>query len=164
MELPGNKDEIVEVAKDILEKLLNLMGVSASVTPLSEFPAEGATGSMTFNVEGEDLGILIGRRGQTLSCLQYLVRLIVGHQTGLWRPITIDVEGYKQRRCNALRDLAWRMAEQVKVKKVPFSLEPMPAFDRRIIHLALVDHPDVTTQSSGEGEARRVVILPKEQL
>lgn len=164
MELPGNKDEIVEVAKDILEKLLNLTGVSASVTPLSEFPAEGATGSMAFNVEGEDLGILIGRRGQTLSCLQYLVRLIVGHQTKVWRPITIDVEGYKQRRCHALRDLAWRMAEQVKVKKVPFSLEPMPAFDRRIIHLALVDHPDVTTESSGEGEARRVVILPKEQL
>lgn len=164
MELPGNQDEIVEVAKDILEKLLNLMGISASVTPLSEFTAEGATSSVTFNVEGEDLGILIGRRGQTLSCLQYLVRLIVGHQTKVWRPITIDVEGYKQRRCNALRDLAWRMAEQVKVKKVPFSLEPMPPFDRRIIHLALVDHPDVTTQSSGEGEARRVVILPKEQL
>ena len=164
MEISGNKDEVAEVAKDILEQLLNLMGVSASVTPLAEFPAEGAASSVTLNVEGEDLGILIGRRGQTLSCLQYLVRLIIGHQTRVWWPIIIDVEGYKQRRCHALQDLACRIAEQVKVSKAPFALEPMPAFDRRIIHLALVEHPDVTTQSSGEGEARRVVIMPKEQL
>jgi spoIIIJ-associated protein len=77
-------------------------------------------------------------------------------------PIVIDVEGYKQRRCNALQTLATRVAEQVAQKKEPFALEPMPAFDRRIIHLALVDHQDVTTESSGEGEARRVVIIPKE--
>jgi spoIIIJ-associated protein len=76
-------------------------------------------------------------------------------------PIVIDVEGYKQRRCNALQALAFRIAEQVAQRGEPFALEPMPAFDRRIIHLALVDHPDVTTESSGEGEARRVVILPK---
>ena len=164
MEISGNQDEVAEVAKSILEKLLNLMGVSASVTLLSEFPTEEATSSIALNVEGEDLGILIGRRGQTLSCLQYLVRLIVGQQTKVWQPIIIDVEGYKQRRCHALQDLAWRMAEQVKVRQAPFALEPMPAFDRRIIHLTLVDHPDVTTQSSGEGEARRVVIVPKEQV
>jgi spoIIIJ-associated protein len=77
-------------------------------------------------------------------------------------PIIIDVEGYKQRRYEALRALAWRLAEQVKVRGVPFSLEPMSAYERRIIHLALADHPDVTTQSIGEGEARKVVILPKE--
>ena len=164
MEISENKDEIAEVAKNTLETLLNLMGVSASVTPLSEFMAEEATTSLTLNVEGEDLGILIGRRGQTLSCLQYIVRIIVGHQTKAWLPIVIDVEGYKQRRYNALQALAWRMAEQVKAKQTPFTLEPMPAFDRRIIHLALADHSDVTTQSSGEGEARRVVILPKEPL
>ena len=164
MEISENQDEVIEVAKDILGELLNLMDVEASVTLLPEFPIEGTTGSIALNVEGEDLGILIGRRGQTLSCLQYLVRLIVGHRMQVWRPIIIDVEGYKQRRCSALRDLAWRMAEQVKVRKVPFAMEPMPAFDRRIIHLALADHPDVTTQSSGEGEARRVVIVPREQV
>jgi spoIIIJ-associated protein len=112
-------------------------------------------------VEGDDLGILIGRRGQTLSCLQYLVRIIVGHQKNVWLPIVIDVESYKQRRCNALQAMAWRIAEQVKQGREPFALEPMPAFDRRIIHIALADHPDVTTESSGEGEARRVVIVPK---
>ena len=164
METPSNSD-IVEAARDVLEQLLALMGISASVEPLSEFPAQeedDTTASITLNVEGEDLGILIGRRGQTLACLQYLVRLIVGNQTKTWLPIVIDVEGYKQRRYDALQALAWRIAEQVKVRQSPFTMEPMPAFDRRIIHLALVDHPDVTTESNGEGEARRVVVLPKE--
>ena len=166
MEMSANEKDITEVAKNVLETLLDLMGVSASVTLSSEFPAggeTGTTGSIMLNVEGEDLGILIGRRGQTLSCLQYLVRLIVGHQTKVWLPIVIDVEGYKQRRCNALQDLALRIAEQVKARQTPFTLEPMPAFDRRIIHVTLADHPDVTTESSGEGEARRVVIMPREQ-
>lgn len=164
MEMTGNKNEMAEVAENVLETLLDLMGISASVTPLSEFMVEGALASLTLNVEGEDLGILIGRRGQTLSCLQYIVRIIVGHQTQVWLPIIIDVEGYKQRRYNALQALAWRVAEQVKAKGTPFTLEPMLAFDRRIIHLTLAGHPDVATESSGEGEARRVVILPKEQL
>lgn len=164
MEMTGNKNEMAEVAENVLEMLLDLMGISASVTPLSEFMVEGALASLTLNVEGEDLGILIGRRGQTLSCLQYIVRIIVGHQTQVWLPIIIDVEGYKQRRYNALQALAWRVAEQVKAKGTPFTLEPMLAFDRRIIHLTLAGHPDVATESSGEGEARRVVILPKEQL
>lgn len=159
-----DEHEIAEVARTILETLLDLMGIPASVNPvpgaLVESEAE-APSSITLNVEGDDLGILIGRRGQTLACLQYLVRLIVGHQKKVWLPIVIDVEGYKQRRCNALQALAFRIAEQVRQRGEPFALEPMPAFDRRIIHLALVDHPDVTTESSGEGEARRVVILPK---
>lgn len=160
-----NESEIIEVARGILETLLDLMGIPASVNPvhgaLVESKAE-APSSVTLNVEGDDLGILIGRRGQTLSCLQYLVRIIVGHQKKVWLPIVIDVEGYKQRRCNALQAMALRIAEQVTQRKERFALEPMPAFDRRIIHLALVDHPDVTTESSGEGEARRVIIVPKE--
>lgn len=167
MEMPGNENETAETAKNVLETLLNLMGVEAFVSPLSELleeREEGATTGIAFDVTGEDLGILIGRRGQTLTCLQYIVKIIVGHQTKTWLPIIVDVEGYKQRRYNALQALAWRMAEQVKVRGVPFTLEPMSAFDRRIIHLTLAENPDVTTQSSGEGEARKVVILPREQL
>jgi len=159
-----DEHEIAEVARAILETLLDLMQIPASVNPVPGALVEtkvGVPSSITLNVEGDDLGILIGRRGQTLACLQYLVRLIVGHQKKVWLPIVIDVEGYKQRRCNALQALAFRIAEQVAQRGEPFALEPMPAFDRRIIHLALVDHPDVTTESSGEGEARRVVILPK---
>jgi len=160
-----NESEIAEIARKVLETLLGRMGIQARVEMVSGELAEGKVGvpsSVTLNVEGEDLGILIGRRGQTLSCLQYMVRIIIGHQEKVWLPIVIDVEGYKQRRCNALQALAWRIAEQVTQKKEPFALEPMPAFDRRIIHLALADHTEVTTESRGEGEARRVVIIPKE--
>jgi spoIIIJ-associated protein len=159
-----NETEVAELARTILENMLELMGITASVNPVPEAlveSKEGVPSSVTLNVEGDDLGILIGRRGQTLSCLQYLVRIIVGHQKNVWLPIVIDVESYKQRRCNALQAMAWRIAEQVKQGREPFALEPMPAFDRRIIHIALADHPDVTTESSGEGEARRVVIVPK---
>jgi len=159
-----NETEIAEVARTILETLLDLMGVPASVNTVHGAMVESEVeepSAITLNVEGDDLGILIGRRGQTLSCLQYLVRIIIGHQEKVWVPIVIDVEGYKQRRCNALQSLAWRIAEQVTQKREPFALEPMPAFDRRIIHLTLVDHPEVTTESNGEGEARRVVVVPK---
>ena len=167
MEMSESRDDIAEKAKNVLETLLDLMGVSAIVVPLSGLTlgeSEATATGTTLDVKGEDLGILIGRRGQTLSCLQFIVRLIVGNQTKEWLPIIIDIEGYKQRRYNALQALAWRMAEQVKAEGVPFALEPMSAFDRRIIHLTLAESPDVTTQSSGEGEARKVVVLPKEHL
>ena len=152
---------IAEVAKGTLEALLSKMGIVASVmSPVQ--PSEGeATTPLAFDVMGDDLGILIGRRGQTLTCLQFMVRLIVGHQTKTWVPITVDVEGYRQRRSEKLRALAERLAERVITRKTPFTLEPMLAYERRIIHLALANHPDVTTESIGEGEARRVVIQPR---
>jgi len=141
------------------------MGVTASVVSQAQAGAKGEkeAPSVVLNIKGDDLGILIGRRGQTLTCLQYTVKLIVGHRTKVWAPIVIDVEGYKQRRYKALEAFARQMAEQVKAKKAPFTMEPMPAYERRIIHLALADHPDVTTQSIGQGEVRKVVILPKEK-
>jgi len=167
MEEFENKDDLTGVAKSVLETLLELMGVPASVAPATTLLVEDeekTADSINLEVTGDDLGILIGRRGLTLSCLQYIVRLIVGHQTQSWLPITIDVEGYKRRRYDVLQALAWRMAEQVKTRAVPFALEPMLAYERRVIHLTLADHPDVTTQSSGEGEARKVVISPREPL
>ena len=163
---PEKESDIAETAKGILETLLTMMGVTASVVPHGGSLAEGEEGAATpvaFDIRGDDLGILIGRRGQTLACLQYIVRLIMSHQTKTWIPIVIDVEGYRQRRDEALQALAGRMAEQATAKGMPFTLEPMPAYERRIIHLALADHPDVTTQSVGIGESRKVVILPKEK-
>ncbi len=166
--VPMSKEEsdVAGTAKGVIERLLTAMGVSASVELYDEPLVEGeeaATAPIAFDIKGDDLGILIGRRGQTLSCLQYVVRLIVSHQMTLEVPITIDVEGYKQRRLESLRALAQRLAEQVKVKQAPFTLEPMPAYERRIIHLTLAGHPDVATHSVGFGEARKVVIEPKEQ-
>ena len=166
MPMPEKESAVAEVAKDVLEALLTRMGVTASIEPQAGSIAEGeeeAPAPIAFDIKGDDLGILIGRHGQTLSCLQYIVRLIVGHQTETWLPIVIDVEGYKQRRYEALSTLALRIAEQVKAKGVPFTLEPMPAYERRITHLTLADHPDVTTQSIGDGEARKVVILLREK-
>ena len=167
MEMSEKGSDLVETAKRVLEKLLSLLEIPASVVSSAEFPVGGEEGTVTsvaLDIGGQDLGILIGRRGQTLASLQYIVRLIVGQQTQIRLPIIIDVEGYKRRRCEALRALAWRIAEQVKVKRVPFTLEPMPAFERRIIHLTLADHPDVTTESTGFGEARKVVIKPRGSL
>jgi len=156
--------DIADAARGILETLLSLMEVAASVvSPDKPFAEEDTAAPITFNIKGDDLGILIGRRGQTLSCLQYIVRLIVGHQTEVWVPIIIDVEEYKQRRYEALQALAWRIAEQVKAGGESFTLEPMSAYERRIIHITLAEHPDVTTRSIGEGEARKVVVLPKGQ-
>jgi len=154
--VPGDSNEsnLARETREVLETLLPMMGVTASVVWVDTDP-------ITLNVKGDDLGILIGRRGQTLTSLQYIVRLIVSHRTNAWSPIVVDVEGYKERRHQALQALAHRMAERVKTKRMPFGLEPMPAYERRIIHLTLANHPDVTTQSVGEGEARKVVILPK---
>jgi len=166
VKMPEKESDIAEVAKHVLESLLTRIGVDASIVPQAKPFVDGeeeVTAPVTLEIKGDDLGILIGQRGQTLACLQYIVRLIAGHQTKAWVPIVIDVEGYKQRRYEALRALAWRMAEQVKVQGAPFTLEPMPAYERRIVHLTLAEHPDVTTQSIGWGESRKVVILPKEQ-
>jgi spoIIIJ-associated protein len=158
------QDDIFEAAKNILETLLDLMDVEASVTLSDEFTVnneDGTISSVGLNIEGEDLGILIGRRGQTMASLQHIVRIIMAHKMQVRVPIVLDVEGYKQRRCQGLRALALRLAEQVNARKASFTMEPMSAFDRRIIHLALADHPDVTTQSIGFGESRKVVITPK---
>ncbi len=156
--------DVAETAKDILETLLTMMGLDDSTVSYAEpffEEAEGEVVTPAFDINGDDLGILIGRRGRTLASLQYIVRLIVGNRTEAWLPIVIDVEGYKQRRYAALQALAERIAEQVKTRGVPFTLEPMSPYERRIIHLTLADHPDVITESTGEGEARKVVILPE---
>lgn len=164
MDSPGNQKDVYEEAKKVLEDLLDLMDLHGTVRPSDEFTVNDDKGnliSVGLNIEGEDLGILIGRRGQTMVSLQYIVRLIMAHKMEVQIPIILDVEGYKQRRCEGLRTLALKLADQVKTRNVPFSMEPMPAFERRIIHLTLADHPDVMTESTGSGESRKVTIIPK---
>ncbi len=165
MQLPDYQRRVFEMAKGVLETLLNLMDLPATVILSEAFtvPDENDTdkASVGLNIEGEDLGILIGRRGQTMVSLQHIVRLIVANLYEIKMPIILDVEGYKERRCEGLRALAFRLADQVKSRKSPFTMEPMSAFERRIIHLALIDHPDVSTESTGVGEGRKVVISPR---
>lgn len=150
------RQEAVTLAKEILEELLPLMQVSASVEVKE--PSEEGRAIISLEINGEDLGILIGRRGQTLYSLQYLVYLMVGHRLKAHVPITIDVAGYRERREEALKNLAWRIAERVMDTGQPVPLEPMPASERRVIHLALRDYPGVITQSIGEGDDRKVTI------
>ena len=155
-------EDISGYVQETINQLLSLLDIEGNAEFQNPPMADGEepADSISLNIEGDDLGILIGRRGQTLSCLQYILRLIVGHQKKNWRPILLDVESYKQRRYEALQIFARQMAEQVKEKKKSFTLEPMPAYERRIIHLALVDNQGVSTESVGQGESRRVVILP----
>lgn len=155
--------EMTVIAAETLEKLLGMMDVEGKVvsTIMPDEEAPETTGPVSLNIEGDDLGILIGRRGQTLASLQYILRLMVGNRTKTWVPIVVDAEGYKQRRLDAIKALALRMADHVKTRGAPFTLEPMPPFERRIVHLALANHAAVYTESIGEGEARKVVIRPK---
>lgn len=148
-------DKDVEVATDVLETLLRLMGL------VSVVEASRDEMRLILNIEGDDLGILIGRRGQTLACLQYIVRLIVAGRLKAWLPLNVDVCGYKKRRCDSLRELALRLAGQVKLRRRSVTLEPMPPAERRVIHLALTNHPDVITHSIGEGISRKIVISLK---
>jgi spoIIIJ-associated protein len=160
----NENSEEINAARNVLENLLARMGIQATVnieTAKMATLGEEEVQPLVFNVVGDDLGILIGRRGQTIDALQYLVRLITSRQIGSKIPIIIDVENYKQRRYEDLRVLALNVAAQVKVRRASFRLEPMPAFERRIIHLTLANDPDITTESIGEGEARKVVVLPK---
>lgn len=149
------------LARDILEKLIEYMEVDASVR-LKEQETVGRTDdvSLALDISGDDSGLLIGRGGVTLSSLQFILNLMVSRSLESWAPINVDVEGYKQRRHRSLEALALRLAEKVKSSGRPFTLEPMSASERRIIHLALADNRYVVTESTGFGEGRRVSIRP----
>jgi len=150
------EEEAVKVVTEILDNLLELLGVAGKVEILSdEIPLD-------FDIKGDDLGILIGRRGQTLASLEYITKLMVVGRLKAWIPLTIDIAGYKKRRRDSLQRLALYLAEQVKSRGRAITMEPMPADERRIVHLTLADNPDVTTQSMGEAENRKVVILLKQ--
>lgn len=152
---PPEKDAI-QVVVEIVDNLLRLLGITGKVEVLSdEIP-------LALDIKGEDLGILIGRRGQTLAALEYITKLMVAGRLRSWLPLSVDIAGYKKRRYDSLQKLALYLAEQVKLRRSAITMEPMPADERRIIHLTLADNPDVTTHSIGEGENRKVVILPRQ--
>jgi spoIIIJ-associated protein len=154
-ELSETERGVLLEAKAVLEELLRLMAVPGSV--------EIAMGSETskLNVTGSELGILIGRRGEKLASLQHLVNLIVAKREGQWNRIAVDVENYRGRREDQLRDVADRAAKRVIQSGKIIQLEPMPALERRIVHMALVENPKVRTQSVGVEPNRRIVVLPE---
>jgi spoIIIJ-associated protein len=159
--LPMDEGDIA-VAVTVLENLLRLMDVEAEVEARAPETAGDGVGMIeaVLDVSGDDLGILIGRRGSTLASLQYILNLIVGKQVGHRVSYGIDVDGYRRRREEALVSLARRMADRVRGTGRSVTLEPMPPNERRIVHITLAEDPEVMTVSIGEGEARKVAITP----
>ncbi|MDQ3613072.1 MAG: KH domain-containing protein [Chloroflexota bacterium] len=153
------------IAKQAVRDLLDRMGIQADVMAVdnpSTVPLDGEDPPTIFiDIIGSDLGMLIGRRGEHLSHIQYLVNLLVNRKLSTWSRVILDVEGYRSRREEALVGLAERVARQVAHSKRPMELEPMPPNERRVIHLTLRSHPEVETQSSGEGNQRHITIQPR---
>jgi len=157
---PGARGDAANTARQVLSDILHAMGIQATV----DVTGSGNEGvPVTLNIEGDDLGVLIGRRGQALSALQYLVRMIVAEKLKKWVSINVDVDWYKKRHYESLKKLALRLAEQVAMRRRPITMEPMPPDERRIVHITLADDPDVMTQSTGDGDGRRVVIQTRKR-
>lgn len=157
---PEIEIDAANIAIEAVRELIRRIGVPATI----QFRERGqgtAESPIIIDVLGDDLGVLIGSRGSTLQALQYIVRQIVNRQTREWTNVVVDVGGYRQRREESLGELAQRMADRVRQSGRPISLEPMPANERRIIHVTLQDEPGVTTLSVGQGEDRKVTIRPQ---
>src|SRR5215211_5870933 len=154
-----------QTAKEIVRELLEKMSVAADVVAVdnpSSVPVSAEDPPTIFlDVLGRDLGMLIGRRGENLAQIQYLVNLLVNRKLGDWTRVIVDVEGYRSRREEQLIGLAERVARQVARSRRPIVLEPMPPNERRIVHMTLKGNPDVTTESNGEGNMRRITVQPR---
>ncbi len=159
----GFDPALAQRAEAVLRELLAKMSVAGTVTSRlgTDLIDEGETPPLVLDITGSDLGLLIGRRGETLRALQFVTRQILNKEMGRWVPVVVDVESYLVRRRKTLQQLATRMADRVVFSGRRVVLEPMPAQERRIIHMQLRNHDQVYTESTGEGERRKVVILPK---
>jgi spoIIIJ-associated protein len=162
-QVPGlDSEDMLDIARATVEELLERMRVQASVTAKFGQPDDRRNRPpIQVDISGRDLSILIGRQAETLNALQYIAGLIVSKELGHTVSVVVDVQGYRQRREQQLRQLARRMADQTIKSGRKQMLEPMPAAERRIIHIELRDNPYVTTESVGEEPRRKVTILPK---
>lgn len=155
-------DHVLSVARETVIELLQKMKVKADVEAYyGEAEDERSRVPVCVDIKGQDLSILIGRKAETLDALQFITRLIIGKELEQSVQLTIDVEGYRRRRERQIRQLAQRVADQVKMTGRSQALEPMPPNERRWVHIELRDHPEVMTESTGEGHRRKVVIYPK---
>lgn len=157
-------EETMQIAANVVRDLLEKMRVKAMInSKIGEAADEVDSRVIMIDILGDDLSFLIGRHSEVLHSLQYITSLIVGREVGHWVPLIIDVQGYRERRERQLRQMASRMADQVAKTGRRISLEPMTATERRIIHLALRDNSEITTESIGEEPNRKVVIYPKDK-
>ena len=144
------------VIRNILTDLVKLIDPQLKVEMSGE-----EEGRFAFNIEGEDVGLLIGRHGKTLEALQYVASLMASQRVGEPVKLSIDINEYQKKHFESLKTMALEMARKAKLTRRPITLRPMPANERRLVHIALSDSADVTTYSIGMGDDRRVVISPK---
>ena len=149
------QEEELRVAEEVLETLLGLIPMDTRVT------AQRMDGNVTLNIEGDNSGLLIGRRGKTLDAIQFIVNKIVNKRLERKVRVVVDSERYRQRRRDSLKQLALRMGEKAKRIRKPVTTNPMNPGDRRTVHLALKDDPQLDTRSRGEGLMKKVVIIPR---
>jgi spoIIIJ-associated protein len=155
-------DALLDRTESVVSKMLHLLELQAQVSAHYGPTERDGRRNIHVDIRGSDLSVLIGRRSETLSAFQYIASLIVGKEEQQFVQLTVDVEGYRDRREKQLIQMAKRMADQVSKSGRRQTLEPMPSAERRIIHITLRDHPDVKTESTGEEPYRKVMILPKD--
>ncbi len=149
------------IAMDVVNKLLSNAGVRTLTT--LRVARDPDTDGPVIDITGDDSGLLIGRQGETLRAMQFLVNILVRQQMKQDSVrVVLDIERYRERRHNSLKELALRVADRVSTSGKAIPLEPMQPAERRVIHIALADHPRVTTESIGAGDGRRVTITPKQ--
>lgn len=155
-------DPLLDHTEAVISKMIHLLNLEAQVS--AHYGGEDREGRRDIHVDirGKDLSVLIGRHSETLNAFQYVASLVVGREVEDWVQLVVDVEGYRNRREKQLIQMAMRMAEQVAKSGRRQSLEPMPSVERRIIHIALRDHPDVKTESTGEDPHRKITIVPRD--
>ena len=161
MTLLEKPSDVIRVGTKVLEQLISTMGVDAVVN-LKQAHLEDIGGPV-FEVDGDDAGLLIGRRGETLRALQFLLRVIVSRELGEKANLMLDVAGYQERRNQSLTNMAQRVAESVLKTGRSVKLEPMPPNERRVVHVTLADYRGVATYSTGTGEGRQVVVEPADE-
>lgn len=161
-QIPRVSDEDAETARAMLERMLDLLDFPNVVTVRGQQQDRGRT-TIQLDVAGDDVGLIIGRHGETLASLQFLLNACLSQQLPRETRIVIDIEHYRDRREESLRAIALRGADRAIRERRPVTLQPMPPNERRIIHLTLQSHRYVSTESTGEGPERRVVITPRQR-
>jgi spoIIIJ-associated protein len=155
--LIGEGGSHAKAALDVVNNILDAIGVEATPTIRSQ---GGGDDPAVIDIEGEDAGLIIGRRGETLRAFQFVVNMIVGRQFEDAGSVVVDVEQYRERRQRQVRSMAQRAAERASSSGQSVTMDPMTAADRRVVHMTLEDDRSVMTESSGEGQDRRVTVSP----
>jgi len=160
-EKANEEERVLHLARETVEELLQKMKIDAQVTAHYGEPEDiHSRVPLLVDIHGDDLSILIGPKAETLNALQYIAGLIISKELGRAVPLVVDVEGYRVRRSQQIRRLASRMADQAVKSGRRQSLEPMPANERRLVHIELRNNPEVSTESVGEDPHRKVTIIP----